>query len=441
MGCNSCSSGGGTPAGCRNNGTCGTSGCNKFTVFDWLANMELPDGQERFDWVEVRFKNGRKEFYHNTNNLTLQVGDVVAVESNPGHDIGGVSIVGELVRIQMSRKKFNFKDPANLKKVYRKANQRDLDLWEASRNREQETMFQSRIIADSLGLDMKISDVEYQGDGAKATFYYTANGRVDFRQLIRELAGKFSIRVEMRQIGARQEAARLGGIGSCGRELCCSTWLTDFRTVNTAAARYQQLALNPQKLAGQCGKLKCCLNYELDSYLDALKDFPETQVKLKTQRGEAVFQKKDIFKKIMWYAYPDEILNWVPLQLEDVMEIVALNERGELPPSIEAYRENREVPVLELANVVGQDDLNRFDIKRKPKKKKRPGAPQGQRPMPVTEVQANAKAAQQNAPERPVSKAINVAPADGSRPQQNRNKRRPQRRGPNKNNNGEAQAN
>jgi cell fate regulator YaaT (PSP1 superfamily) len=302
-------------------------------------------------------------------------------------------------------------------------------------------MFQSRIIADSLGLDMKISDVEYQGDGAKATFYYTANGRVDFRQLIRELAGKFSIRVEMRQIGARQEAARLGGIGSCGRELCCSTWLTDFRTVNTAAARYQQLALNPQKLAGQCGKLKCCLNYELDSYLDALKDFPETQVKLKTQRGEAVFQKKDIFKKIMWYAYPDEILNWVPLQLEDVMEIVALNERGELPPSIEAYRENREVPVLELANVVGQDDLNRFDIKRKPKKKKRPGAPQGQRPMPVTEVQANAKAAQQNAPERPVSKAINVAPADGSRPQQNRNKRRPQRRGPNKNNNGEAQAN
>jgi cell fate regulator YaaT (PSP1 superfamily) len=363
MGCNSCSSGGGTPKGCRNNGTCGTSGCNKFTVFDWLANMDLPDGQKPFDWVEVRFKNGRKEFYKNVHDLTLQIGDVVAVESSPGHDVGAVSIIGDLVRVQMNRKKFDYNNQALLKKVYRKANQRDIDLWTEARNREQETMYQSRVIAAQMGLDMKISDVEYQGDGAKATFYYTAEGRVDFRQLIRQLAGNFNIRVEMRQIGARQEAARLGGIGSCGRELCCSTWLTDFRTVNTSAARYQQLALNPQKLAGQCGKLKCCLNYELDSYLEALSTFPETQTRLKTVRGEAIFQKRDIFKKIMWYAYTDEVLTWVPLQLEDVLQIMELNEKGEMPPALESYRKDDPLAEPEITNVVGQDDLNRFDNK------------------------------------------------------------------------------
>lgn len=403
--------------------------------------MELPDGQERFDWVEVRFKNGRKEFYHNTNGLTLQVGDVIAVESSPGHDIGGVSIVGELVRIQMSRKRFKYQEPANLKKVYRKANQRDLDLWELARNREQETMFESRKIADGMGLDMKISDVEYQGDGAKATFYYTANGRVDFRQLIRELAGKFNIRVEMRQIGARQEAARLGGIGSCGRELCCSTWLTDFRTVNTAAARYQQLALNPQKLAGQCGKLKCCLNYELDSYLDALKGFPEMQLKLKTQRGEAVFQKKDIFKKILWYAYPDEILNWVPLHLDDVLEIVALNERGEMPASIEVFRENRATPELELANVVGQDDLNRFDTKKRPKRKKRPGQFADEKPTVAAErpVQRPVQPVQNkpaNKPAQPQQAAAGTS--DNKAVNARNNRRRPPRKNQNKDNRGES---
>jgi cell fate regulator YaaT (PSP1 superfamily) len=382
MGCNSCSSGGGTPKGCRNNGTCGTSGCNKFTVFDWLANMELPDGQKPFDWVEVRFKNGRKEFFKNIHDLTLQVGDIVAVEASPGHDVGAVSIVGDLVQVQMNKKKFKHSDPTQLKKVYRKANQRDIDIWTTARNREQDTMYQSRKIAGELGLEMKISDVEYQGDGSKATFYYTAEGRVDFRQLIRQLAGTFNVRVEMRQIGARQEAGRLGGLGSCGRELCCSTWLTDFRTVNTAAARYQQLALNPQKLAGQCGKLKCCLNYELDSYLEALKDFPETQTRLKTQRGEAVFQKKDIFKKILWYAYTDEVLNWIPLQLAHVLEIVALNEKGAQPASLEMYRDDSLIPELEITNVVGQDDLTRFDRQRGPRNRNK------RKPKPQEQAQA-----------------------------------------------------
>jgi cell fate regulator YaaT (PSP1 superfamily) len=254
MGCSNCTNGEGLPKGCKNNGSCGIDGCNKLTVFDWLSNMELPSGQKPFEWVEVRFKNGRKEFYKNVNNLSLHIGDMIAVEGQPGHDIGSVSLTGELVRLQMRKKNVRVDDEHPLK-VYRKASQRDIDRWTESRQRETEIMFKSREMAKRLELNMKISDVEFQGDGSKATFYYTAETRVDFRQLIKDMAGAFGIRVEMRQIGARQEAARLGGIGSCGRELCCSTWLTDFRSVNTSAARYQQLSLNPQKLAGQCGNL------------------------------------------------------------------------------------------------------------------------------------------------------------------------------------------
>ncbi len=374
MGCSSCSSGGGQPKGCRNNGTCGTSGCNKFTVFDWLANMESPNGQQAFDWAEVRFKNGRKDFYKNVNNITLQPGDIVAVEASPGHDIGVISVKGDLVRLQMRKNNFDPEDPNNLKKLYRKANQKDIDLWTEARDREGESMYKSRVIADGLGLNMKISDVEYQGDGQKATFYYTAESRVDFRQLIRDLASEFGVRIEMRQIGARQEAARLGGIGSCGRELCCSTWLTDFRTVNTSAARYQQLALNPAKLAGQCGKLKCCLNYELDSYLEALNDFPDTTKALETQRGRAFFQKKDIFKRIMWYAYEGEALTWVPLSVDDVKTIITANEKSEKPASLEMFKEDTIELEPQLTDVVGQDDLTRFDRKTKPKRRKKPTA-------------------------------------------------------------------
>ena len=277
MGCTSCATGAnGQPKGCKNNGTCGTDGCNKLTVFDWLSNMQLPANMEPFNAVEVRFKNGRKEFFQNPENLTLSIGDTVATEASPGHDIGMVTLTGELVRVQMKKKKVPIKVEA-LPKVYRKASQKDIDIWQGVRDKEADVQKRSREIAIRHGLQMKISDVEFQGDASKVIFYYTAEERVDFRELIKEFARTFNTRIEMKQVGFRQEAARLGGIGSCGRELCCSTWLTDFRSVNTSAARYQQLSLNPQKLAGQCGKLKCCLNYELDTYLEALDAFPNNR--------------------------------------------------------------------------------------------------------------------------------------------------------------------
>lgn len=374
MGCSSCSSGNGLPKGCKSNGSCSTGGCDKLSVFDWLGNMELPGGSAPFNWVEVRFKNGRKDFFENVNNLVLCMGDSVAVEAQPGHDIGVVNLTGELVRLQMHKKNVDA-TPETGKKIYRKATQRDLDRWLEVQQRESETMYKSRLIAKRLNLDMKISDVEYQGDGSKAIFYYTADARVDFRQLIKELASSFGIRVEMRQIGSRQEAARLGGIGSCGRELCCSTWLTDFRSVNTSAARYQQLSLNPQKLAGQCGKLKCCLNYELDSYLDALKDFPEFTTKLKTKKGLAICQKQDIFKRVMWFAYDDAPLMWIPISIDRVQAIMAQNKAGSEPDSLEEERDLEAVAAPAYDNVVGQDSLTRFDDKNRRRRKKRRNKP------------------------------------------------------------------
>ncbi len=362
MGCSSCSTGkDGQPKGCKNNGTCGTDGCNKLTVFDWLSNMSLPNGERPFDFVEVRFKNSRKEFFRNTENLSLSIGDIVATQAQAGHDIGMVTLTGELVRVQMKRKKVDFKEP-DFPKVYRKASQKDIDIWQKCRDREEEIKKRAREIAIILKLQMKISDVEFQGDGSKATFYYTADERVDFRQLIKDMAKAFGIRIEMRQIGYRQEAQRLGGIGSCGRELCCSTWLTDFRSVSTSAARYQQLSLNPQKLAGQCGKLKCCLNYELDAYLDALKDFPSQDTKLLTEKGLAFCQKTDIFKEMLWFSYKDHPGNWHVLSKDQVNEILEKNKKKEKVPSLEMYA--MEVEVVEkvvFENVVGQDSLTRFD--------------------------------------------------------------------------------
>ena len=304
MACTNCSTGAkdGTPRGCKNNGTCGTDSCNKLTVFDWLGNMNLPNGETPFDCVEIRFKNGRKEFYRNTEKITLSIGDVVATEASPGHDVGIVTLTGELVRVQMKKKNVALTSPEILK-IYRKASQKDIDIWSDARDKEEPMKVKAREIAIRLKLEMKISDIEFQGDGSKATFYYTANDRIDFRLLIKDFAKEFNTRIEMKQVGFRQEASRLGGIGSCGRELCCSTWLTDFRSVNTSAARYQQLSLNPQKLAGQCGKLKCCLNFELDTYMDALKDFPDFETKLVTEKGDAICQKQDIFKGLMWFAY------------------------------------------------------------------------------------------------------------------------------------------
>lgn len=372
MGCTSCAtSANGQPKGCKNNGTCGTDGCNKLTVFDWLSNMTLPGNQEPYNGVEVRFKNGRKHFYQNSEKLSLSIGDVVATEAESGHDIGIVTLTGELVRVQM-KKKNETPNPEALPKIYRKASQKDIDVWQKVRDKEADVQKRSREIAIRLGLQMKISDVEFQGDGSKVIFYYTAEERVDFRQLIKEFARTFSTRIEMKQVGFRQEASRLGGIGSCGRELCCSTWLTDFRSVNTSAARYQQLSLNPLKLAGQCGKLKCCLNYELDTYLEALDEFPKSDVKLLTEKGTAVCQKSDIFKRMLWYSYENEGMNWVPMSLEKVNEIIALNNKGKKATSLEEYIVEIEQPSEEIfSNVVGQDSLTRFDKPKRSRNKSR----------------------------------------------------------------------
>lgn len=366
MACGSCSSGGcgSLPGGCRNNGACGTGGCNKLNVFDWLAGMEFPAGSTGFNIVEVRFKNTRKDFFKVNEGEEYHSGDIVAVEAATGHDIGIVSLSGELVKVQMKKRGIRI-DNKDIKKVYRKARQADIDKWRDAQSLEQDTMIRARKIAIELGLEMKISDVEYQGDKTKATFFYTADDRVDFRELIKVLADKFKVRIEMRQIGARQEAGRLGGIGSCGRELCCSTWLTDFRTVSTSAARYQQLSINPIKLAGQCGKLKCCLNFELDSYLDALKDFPQGDTSIQSEKGLATLQKTDIFRRMLWYSYVNEPNVFIPMKLERVKEIMAMNKKGKKPFDL---KDHESAAIVEkkpdYENVVGQDSLTRFDAKK-----------------------------------------------------------------------------
>lgn len=369
MGCSSCSSGrGGLPAGCKNNGACGAGGCTKLPVFDWLAGMNLPAGMTPFDIVEVRFKNSRKEYFRTAGVEGLAVGDAVAVEASSGHDLGMVSMSGELVKMQLKRLQIRLEDVT--KKVYRKARPADIEKWQKAVDREVSTMMRSRAIAIELKLNMKISDVEFQGDGTRAIFYYTADERVDFRELIKIYADEFRVRIEMKQIGARQESGRLGGIGTCGRELCCSTWLRDFRSVNTGAARYQQLSLNPQKLAGQCGKLKCCLNYELDAYLDAISDFPPVNHKLDTQKGVAFPQKTDIFRKQIFYTLPDDPGNFIAVPLQRVKLIIEMNKRGEKPENL---LNAKDIPVKvaepDYENVVGQDSLTRFDRKKKKKKK------------------------------------------------------------------------
>ncbi|HZW77675.1 MAG TPA: regulatory iron-sulfur-containing complex subunit RicT [Flavobacteriaceae bacterium] len=388
MGCTSCSTGTtGMPPGCKNNGVCGTDGCNKLTVFDWLSNMALPANADPFNALEVRFKNGRKEFFRNPDNLKLYIGDVVATEAGSGHDIGVVTLTGELVRVQMKKKKVPLK-LESLPKVYRKANQKDIDLWQELRSKESQIQKESREIAIRLNLEMKISDVEYQGDGSKVVFYYTADERVDFRELIKEFARSFHTRIEMKQIGFRQEAARLGGIGSCGRELCCSTWLTDFRSVNTSAARYQQLSLNPQKLAGQCGKLKCCLNYELDTYLEALKSFPSTDIKLATEKGVAACQKIDIFRGRLWYAYENDGANWHELTVEHANDIIAKNKSGEKPASLEEFAITKDDKGADTLDIAAQDSLTRFDKSpSKGRKRKTKSAKPKEKPLPTKKTQ------------------------------------------------------
>jgi cell fate regulator YaaT (PSP1 superfamily) len=362
MGCSSCGTdSSGSPRGCKNNGVCGSDGCNKMTVFNWLSNMEVVMEEKFSDIIEVRFKNGRKEFFRNTPGLRISIGDLIVLKAERGYDLGHVTLKGGLIQVQMKKK--NIDPDKDLLQVLRKPTQKDIDFWVKSREKEEDIKKKSREMAIGLKLMMKISDVECQGDGSKATFYYTAEGRVDFRQLIREMAREFKIRIEMKQIGFREEASRLGGIGSCGRELCCSTWMHDFRSVTTSAARYQQLSLNPQKLAGQCGKLKCCLNFELDLYQEVLKGFPKTNTKILTEKGIAYCQKIDIFKGLLWFAYKNDSINWYELSIEKVKEIITTNKEGKKISCIEDFVNNDESKFKEFSNVVGQDSLTRYDKK------------------------------------------------------------------------------
>ena len=341
--------------------TCKDMGGNKLDTFNWLE--DIPEAIQDCDIVEVRFKNTRKGFYRNVNDLKLKRGDVVAVEASPGHDIGIVTLVGPIVKIQLKRNNIPL-EGTEFRKIYRKAKQADIDKWNESMALEFGTMIKSRKIALDLKLEMKIGDVEYQGDGTKAIFYYIADDRVDFRELIKVLAEQLKIRIEMKQIGARQEAGRIGGIGSCGRELCCSTWITSFVSVTTNSARYQEVSLNPQKLAGQCGKLKCCLNYELSSYMDAQKDFPSTSIPLETEQGQVFHQKTDVFKRLMWYSsrrdMPSEI---VCLSVDKVREIIDLNKKGEKVKKLEGVENSNIAPIIDYQyqNAVDEKILTRFE--------------------------------------------------------------------------------
>jgi cell fate regulator YaaT (PSP1 superfamily) len=355
---------------------------SKLDVHNWLSDMHLPITRKSFNIVEVRFKNSRKGFFVKPDEMMLDIGDLVAVEANPGHDIGMVSLTGDLVKIQMKKSGVTT-DSEDIKQVYRRARATDIEKWQNAISGEEETMLRARSIVERLQLEMKINDVEYQGDSTKAIFYYTADGRVDFRQLIKDLAREFGIRIEMKQIGARQESARIGGIGSCGRELCCATWLQNFRSVSTNVAREQQLSLNPQKLAGQCGKLKCCLNYEYDVYVDALKNFPAADTSIDTQKGKAKHQKTDIFKETMWFSYEGNDSVLIPVPLDNVKKMLAMNNNGKQPASLEEFTKPAEPVIQEsFSNVVGQDDLKRFDKKKDNKKRKgkngKNGNPQNQ---------------------------------------------------------------
>jgi cell fate regulator YaaT (PSP1 superfamily) len=352
---------------------CVDTGGNKLDTYDWL--QDIAESYQQTDIVEVRFKNTRKGFFRNVNDLKLKRGDVVAVEASPGHDIGIVSLTGNLVLLQLKRNNIPL-EGTDFRKVYRKAKPADVDKWKESMALEFTTMIRSRKIAAGLKLEMKIGDVEYQGDGTKAIFYYIADDRVDFRELIKVLAEQLKVRIEMKQIGARQEAGRIGGIGSCGRELCCSTWITNFVSVTTNAARYQEVSLNPQKLAGQCGKLKCCLNYELASYLDAQQDFPDTDVPLETEQGPVFHQKTDVFKRLMWYSsrrdLPSEL---VCLTVDKVIEVMELNRRGEKVKKLESVENSGMAPIIDYQyqNAVDEKILTRIEDKpsSKPFKKRR----------------------------------------------------------------------
>ncbi len=362
MGCSSCGTGG-KVAGCKSNGGCSTGSCNRMNVHDWLSNLPFSDPSGSCKIVEITFNNGsRKDFYRNTTVHLFEKGDLVAVEGVSGFDVGTVNITGEIVRLQMKKRNADETDP-DIKKILRRATDKDIEIWQQNKDREKEALIRARAIARQLNLEMKLTEVEIQADGRKATFFYIADDRVDFRELIKIYAKEFRVKVEMRQIGARQEAAKVGGIGSCGRELCCSTWLTDFKSVNTTAARYQNLSINQSKLSGQCGRLKCCLNYELDIYLDALQHFPDNADTLQVAKGTAILIKKDIFKNLMWYTLPDTSKQY-PLTIERVRKIKQLNERNQVPDELEAVDVTTQKPKEvepEFVDVVGQISLRSLE--------------------------------------------------------------------------------
>ena len=372
MGCSNCgTTKGGKPSGCKSNGGCSTGGCNRLNVHDWLANLPFSDPESGCRVIEVSFNQGsRKDFYRNTTMQLFEKGDMVSVEGVSGFDVGTVNVTGEVVRLQMKKKGVEENNP-EIKKVLRRATDKDLEIMQQNKGREKEALVRARAIARQLKLDMKMSEVEIQADGRKATFFYIADDRVDFRELIKLYAGEFRLKVEMRQIGARQEAAKVGGIGSCGRELCCSTWLSDFKSVNTTAARYQNLSINQSKLSGQCGRLKCCLNYELDTYLDALQNFPDNTETLQVAKGTAILIKKDIFKNLMWYVLPDTNKQY-PLTIERVRKIRQLNLQNVIPDGLEPVEINTGKPkedetggFVDLVGQISLKTLEKADRKKK----------------------------------------------------------------------------
>ncbi|MEO6315796.1 MAG: regulatory iron-sulfur-containing complex subunit RicT [Chitinophagaceae bacterium] len=369
MGCGSC--GTGTPNGCKSNGGCSTGGCNRLNVHDWLSNLPFADPESACKVVEISFNNGsRKDFFRNPSLQYFEKGEIVSVEGVSGFDVGEVNLTGEMVRLQLKKKGGDEFNP-EMKKILRRANDRDIETWKQNKAREKDALIRSRAISKQLKLNMKVSEVEIQADGRKATFFYIADDRVDFREMIRVFASEFKVKVEMRQIGARQEAAKVGGIGSCGRELCCSTWLSDFKSVNTTAARYQNLSINQTKLSGQCGRLKCCLNYELDTYLDALQHFPDNADTLQVARGNAFLVKKDIFKNLMWYTLPDSNKQY-PVAIERVRKIKQLNAQGVIPEELEAMDLTTNKPkesesgFVELVGQISLNTLEKADRRNRP---------------------------------------------------------------------------
>lgn len=425
----SCSTGKDKNAPGCNGGGCASGGCNRHNTYDWIVAAGIQDAVT-YDVVEVSFKNGsRKEFFKNPPYTRTTTGDQVLVESpSGGYDVGKISLTGDLVKLQMRRKRVH--SDAKLAAVIRRAHDRDLERLDEMRRVEKEVMVRARVVSRSLDLNMKICDVEFQGDGRKITFYYTANGRVDFRELIRHYAKEFKVKIEMRQIGARQESARIGGLGNCGRELCCSTWLAEFKSVNTAAARYQNLAINQTKLSGMCGRLKCCLNYELDAYVDALEDFPDRAEKLRTQQGLAILVKTDVFKRLMFYTYAENRGKFFSLHVDQVWEVLSLIKQGQMPASLE-YIESMKPQVEEEEDDAVLDFENVHDViqlpieKRKKKKKKRKNRGESQAasieksamPEPSMGGSENSRSAQ-----RPPQKPSGRQQGGGNRPPQNQPK-------------------